>query len=176
MEGERVDLWASLPLTLGIGYRARPPHRHAAPRLAVFGCPSAPWPDVPASRILKVLVLAPCRAPGSCSPPGCPPLQNISGVRRPPPGSGRRAPPWVVGGSPADALCGKRLRLPALPARHVGIGFSGAVLGGGPADEHSGLSVVGFQLCRVGIFCFSCGSEHIYCRLRVSLSIWFCIP
>ena len=47
-------------------------------------------------------------------PPGCPPLQNV-------PGSGGlrlgfRASCASVGrgGSPADALCGKRLRLPAL--------------------------------------------------------------
>ena len=91
---------------------------------------------------------------GPALPPGCPPLHNVLGDRRHPPGSGRRAPPWVVGGSPADAPCGKRLRLPALPAHHVGIGLSGTVLGGGPADEHSGLSVVSFQCCRVGDLLF----------------------
>ena len=62
----------------------------------------------------KVLVLTSCRARGLCSPPGCPPLQNVQGSGSLRLGLGRRAPPWGRGGSPADAHSGERLRLPAL--------------------------------------------------------------
>jgi hypothetical protein len=44
----------------------------AAPRLAVLGRPSAPWPGVPAPRVPQVLVLTPCRARGLCWPPRVP--------------------------------------------------------------------------------------------------------
>ena len=119
---EKISLLGSPP-TLPLGFQtsvttaALPCALHAAPRLAVFGRPSAPWPGVPALRIRKVLVLTSCRARGLRSPPGCPPLQHV-------PGSGGlrlgcRASRASVGrgGSPADALCGKRLRLPALRIR-----------------------------------------------------------
>jgi hypothetical protein len=44
----------------------------AAPRPAVLGRPSAPWPGVPAPRVPQVLVLTPCRARGLCWPPRVP--------------------------------------------------------------------------------------------------------
>ena len=75
---------------------------------------------------------------GSAPPPGCPPLQNV-------PGSGDlrlgfRASRASVGrgGSPADALCGKRLRLPALRSWSWT-----APSGGGPDDVSGGFSVSG---------------------------------
>ena len=117
-----------------IGHRAWPPHRHAAPRLAVFGRPSAPWADVPALRILKVLVLAPCRAPGSCSPPGVPaPAKRLGGqatsawVRASRASVGRwgfagRRPVWQTASS-SGAACSSCYDL-----------RPGAVMGGGPAD------------------------------------------
>ncbi len=76
----------------------------AAPRLAVLGRPSAPWPGVPAPRVPQVLVLTPCRARGLCWPPRVPAPATHLGVRRPPPGLG---PPRVVGDCSADARCGK---------------------------------------------------------------------
>jgi hypothetical protein len=52
----------------------------AAPRLAVLGRPSAPWPGVPAQRVPQVLVLAPCRARGLCWPPRVPaPATRLGG-------------------------------------------------------------------------------------------------
>ena len=94
--------------------------RLIAPLLRAWPFSVAPRPLGPTFRprgSSKCSSWPPAGPRGLALPPGCPPLQTVSGDRRPPPGSGRRAPPWVVGGSPADALCGKRLLLPARPAR-----------------------------------------------------------
>jgi hypothetical protein len=76
----------------------------------------------------------PRRARGPRPPPGALPCVSPGGVRGPLSGSGRPAPPWVVEGSPAVALCGMRLFLLAalllsLPSslRHV--------LDGGPGHS-----------------------------------------
>jgi hypothetical protein len=51
----------------------------AAPRPAVLGRPSAPWPGDPAPRVPQVLVLTPCRARGLCWPPRVPALAPCLG-------------------------------------------------------------------------------------------------
>ena len=53
----------------------------------------------------------PRRARGPRPPPGALPCVSPGGVRGPLSGSGRPAPPGVVGDSPAVALCGMRLFL-----------------------------------------------------------------
>ena len=100
--------------------------RLIAPLLRAWPFSVAPRPLGPTFRprgSSKCSSWPPAGPRGLAPTPGCPPLHHISGDRRPPPGSGRRAPPWGVGGSPADALCGKRLLLPARPVRHVMICF-----------------------------------------------------
>jgi hypothetical protein len=85
----------------------------AAPRLAVLGRPSAPWPGVPAQRVPQVLVLAPCRARGLCWPPRVPaPATRLGGqaasawVRASRASAGRwgllgRRPVWQTASSPS---------------------------------------------------------------------------
>ena len=87
-----------LPSTAAGASAIRPVRRSAAaPRLAVVGRPSAPWPGVPAPRVRQVLILTPRRARGPCPPPGVPPCVTPGGVGRPLPGLGRSAPSRVVG-------------------------------------------------------------------------------
>ncbi len=85
----------------------------AAPRLAVLGRPSAPWPGVPAPRVPQVLVLTPCRARGLCWPPRVPvPATHLGGqaasawVRASRASVGRwgllgRRPVWQTASSPS---------------------------------------------------------------------------
>ena len=88
------------------------PAATAAPRLAVLGRPSAPWPGVPALRVPQVLVLTPCRARGLCCPPRVPaPAKRLGGqaasawVRASRASAGRwgllgRRPVWQTASSP----------------------------------------------------------------------------
>ena len=98
--------WASRPPSLLL-------HRPAAPRLAVLGRPSAPWPGVPTPRIPLSARPDLMQGPGVLLPPRVPAPAKCSEVRRPPPGSRASRASVGLGGSPADAHCGKRLRHPA---------------------------------------------------------------
>ena len=125
-----MEFWAS-PLLLGLPSSARPPHRPAAPHLlAVFGRPSAPRPGGPTPRILKVLVLTPCRARGLRSPPRVPaPAKRLGGqaasawVRASCASGGRwgfagRCPAWQTASS-SGAACSSLWSL-LLQRRHGG--------------------------------------------------------
>ena len=84
----RKDFAFSPPPHCRWGFRpsSLPLHRPAAPRLAVFGCPSAPWPDVPAPRIPKSARPDLMQGPGAPLPPRVPAPAKCLGVRQPPPG------------------------------------------------------------------------------------------
>ena len=85
--------------------------------LGRFRLPLGPWPGVPAPRIPLSARLDLMQGPGALlPPPGARPCK-ISEVRRPPPGFRASRASVGLGGSPADAPCGKRLRHPALRRR-----------------------------------------------------------
>ena len=140
MEGERVHFWASLPLTL----------RHQTSG----GAASSPCCSAPGRSRLPLGPLGRCSglADPQSARPG--PLQGL-GVLLSPRGARPCKPSWGTGGlrlgpgvTRLRGSLGVRRPTPCVATGFffrsclLGIGSSGIVLGGGPADDHSGLRVV----------------------------------
>ena len=145
-----VSAWPPLLLLAGIL------HGRAAPSMA----PSLPLRALPFRSPLPPLGLAilphshvkrsPCpprRARGPRPPPGALPCVSPGGVRGPLSGSGRPAPPWVVGGSPAGPV-GHAALPPCCAAPLAAIVTSSCFRGGGGA-----LCVRTFRPPREGVGC-----------------------
>ncbi len=137
-----------------------------APRLAVLGRPSAPWPGVPAPRVLQVVVLTPCRARGLCWHPRVPaPAPCLGGqaasawVRASRASAGRwgllgRRPVWQTTSSPsgvhASSCC---LALPPAKEGRPGRVYSAipfSVRLGGVGGALRGVVTMGCPSSRVG--------------------------
>ena len=111
---KRVRFWASPSSSLGLQNSAAAAASPCCSAPGRFRSPLGPLARRPGPADTPSARPDPMQGPGAPLPPGCPPLQHV-------PGSGGlrlgcRASRASVGrgGSPADALCGKRLRLPAL--------------------------------------------------------------